>query len=301
MAAPRSRPTAPAFNEQAFAYVLLAPAFLLAIAVVGYPILNTVVTAFSKTNAVGQLAGSAGLANFRQIFGDPVFLEALWRTALWTLWVVGLTTVVSMVLALILYEDLRGKRVFQLILLIPWATSVTMTTIAWMWTINGQVGLISNTLQVWGWIPEPLGFLARGPSALVVAIAIGIVVSIPFTTSVLVSGLHSIPDEILEAGVLDGAHGWARFRYLIMPMLGPFLTITLVINLINVFNSFPIIWTLTQGGPAHGTEVVVTYLYKTAFRFNEFGQAAAMSLITFIILLVLSIAFSVQTMRTRLS
>ncbi|HKI58722.1 MAG TPA: sugar ABC transporter permease [Trueperaceae bacterium] len=288
-------------SEQAFAYLLLAPAFLLAIAVVGYPILNTVVTAFSKTNAVGQLSGWTGFANFHQIFADPIFLAALWRTALWTFWVVGLTTVVSMLLALILYEDLRGRRVFQLILLIPWATSVTMTTIAWMWTINGQVGLISNTLQVWGWIQEPLGFLARGPSALAVAIGIGIVVSIPFTTSVLVSGLNSIPDEILEAGLLDGARGWMRFRHLIMPMLGPFLTITLVINLINVFNSFPIIWTLTQGGPAHGTEVVVTYLYFTAFRFNEFGQAAAMSLITFAILLVLSIAFSVQTMRTRLS
>ena len=294
------RPTA-RLNEQAFAYLLLAPAFLLAIAVVGYPIVNTIVTAFSKTNAVGQISGPAGLGNFQKIFADPIFLQALWRTALWTFWVVGLTTVISMLLALILYEDLRGRRFFQLILLIPWATSVTMTTVAWMWTINGQVGLISNSLQVWGWIPEPLGFLARGPSALVVAIAIGIVVSIPFTTSVLVSGLNSIPTEILEAGLLDGARGWMRFRYLIMPMLGPFLTITLVINLINVFNSFPIIWTLTQGGPAHGTEVVVTYLYKTAFRFNEFGQAAAMSLITFIILLVLSIAFSIQTMRTRLS
>lgn len=287
-------------GEQQLAYLLLAPAFLLLLAIIGYPILNTIITAFSKTNAIGQLAGFAGLSNFGVIFSDSIFVHSLTRTLLWTLWTVGFTTLVSLLLALILQDSkLIGRKVFRLILLLPWATSVTMTTIAWKWLIDGQLGIISGTLQVWGWISTPFGFLAHADSALIVAIVIAVIVSIPFTTAVLSSGLLSIPLDIYDAGQIDGAGSWARFRYLTLPHLMPFLTITLVINIINVFNSFPIIWTLTEGGPANGTQVVVTYLFKTAFQQNQFSQAAAMSLITFLTLLLFSILFSIQTMRRR--
>jgi multiple sugar transport system permease protein len=287
-------------GEQQLAYLLLAPAFLLVIAIIGYPILNTIITAFSKTNAVSQLMGFAGFANFGAIFNDPVFIQSLLRTLLWTLWVVGLTTLVSLLLSLILQDSkLIGRKAFRLILLLPWATSVTMTTIAWKWLIDGQLGLISGTLQVWGWIAQPFGFLSHADSAFIVAIIIAIIVSIPFTTAVLSSGLLSIPLDIYDAGQIDGAGSWARFRYLTLPHLMPFLTITLVINIINVFNSFPIIWTLTEGGPANGTQVAVTYLFKTAFKVNQFSQAAAMSLITFLAVLLFSVLSSIQTMRRR--
>ncbi len=287
--------------ESQLAYLLLAPAFALIAAIIVYPIINTFQTALSKTNAVGLVTGFAGSKNFTAIFHDPVFIESLTRTLLWTVWVVGITTLLSLLLALILEEQVRGRAgyVFRIILLIPWATSVTMTTIAWMWLINGQLGLISGTLQEFGWIRQPLGFLAQGSSALVVAVAIAVIVSIPFTTSVLMSGLNSIPTDIYDAGRIDGAEGWIRFRYLTFPFLIPFLAITLVINIINVFNSFPIIWTLTQGGPANGTQVVVTYMYKVAFQYNEFGQAAAMSLVTFLVLMVFSYMFASLTLRGR--
>jgi multiple sugar transport system permease protein len=284
-------------REAWLAYALLAPSLLLVLAVIAYPIGYTFATALSHTDQIGRLAGFAGLHNFLAVFRRQAFLAALSRTGLWTLWVVGLTTLISLVLALMLRERFAGRSFFRVVLLLPWATAVTMTTIAWMWVVNGQIGLVSETLQALGWIRAPLGLLAYASSAFALAIAIGVLVSIPFTTAVLLSGLNSIPQELYDAGKVDGATGWKSFRYLTYPFLRPFVGITVVLNVIYVFNSFPIIWTLTGGGPADGTQVLVTYLYKVAFQDNQFGQAAAISVVSFLILLAFSVVFSVQTVR----
>ena len=119
-------------------------------------------------------------------------------------------------------------------------------------------------------------------------IVIGILVSIPFCTSIFLGGLASIPGDIYEAAALEGAGGWTQFRTLTLPLMRPFITIALILNIIYVFNSFPIIWVMTQGGPANGTDILVTYLYKLAFVFGRLGDAAAVSLLMFGALLILT-------------
>jgi multiple sugar transport system permease protein len=120
---------------------------------------------------------------------------------------------------------------------------------------------------------------------------IGVLVSIPFATTIFLGGLSSIPTDIYEAASVDGASVFGQFRTLTLPLMRPYVNIVLVLNIIYVFNSFPIIWVLTEGGPANSTDILVTYLYKLAFVFGRMGDAAAVSLIMFAILLVFSLLY----------
>jgi multiple sugar transport system permease protein len=130
-----------------------------------------------------------------------------------------------------------------------------------------------------------------------VEIAIGILVSIPFSVTVLLGGLSALPGDIFEAAAIDGATAWQRWRFMTFPLLRPFISIVLVLNFIYVFNSFPLIWVMTQGDPANSTDILVTWLYKLAFRYGKLDVAAALSLVMFLILLVFTVIYAVMAMR----
>ncbi|MEE9251159.1 MAG: sugar ABC transporter permease, partial [Alphaproteobacteria bacterium] len=132
-----------------------------------------------------------------------------------------------------------------------------------------------------------------------IEIGVGVLVSIPFTVTVLLGGLSSVPPDIYEAALIDGASGPQRFRYLTLPLLRPFINIAVVLNIIHVFNSFPIIWVMTEGGPANRTDILVTYLYKLAFRFGRLAEASAVSLVMFAALLAFTIFYVAMLMREK--
>lgn len=146
-------------------------------------------------------------------------------------------------------------------------------------------------------IVEPIEWLATAPLAFTVEILVGILVSIPFTTTIFLGGLTSLPQDSYEAAVVDGATSWNQFVYITLPLMKPFINIAIILNVIYVFNSLPIIWVMTEGGPANGTDILVTYLYKLAFRFGQLGKASAISLIMFGALFVFTIAYVVTIMR----
>lgn len=204
---------------------------------------------------------------------------------------VGGALLISLPVALILNDDFVGRGVARTIVMLPWAVSLTMTAVVWRWALNGRGGLLNASLLELGIIRTPIEWLGQPVLAFVVETAIGILVSIPFTTTVLLGGLASLPGEIYEAGMIDGATAWQSFRHLTLPLLKPFLNIAIVLNVIYVFNSFPIIWVMTEGGPANQTDILVTYLYKLAFRFGQLGKASAVSLAMFAILLAFTMIY----------
>jgi multiple sugar transport system permease protein len=172
-----------------------------------------------------------------------------------------------------------------------------MSGIVWRWALDGQSGMVNATLFNFGIIHQPIAWLATAGTAFPVEIAIGILVSIPFTVTVYLGGLASFPVEIFEAAKIDGASPWQEWRYLTLPLLRPFINIALVLNTIYVFNSFPLIWVMTQGDPANSTDIFVTWLYKLAFRYGKLDVAAALSLVMFLILLSFTITYSTLAMR----
>lgn len=276
---------------------MVVPSLLLAFWIIGYPIYDVVMAATHEVNRFGKLKDFVGFGNFATLAADPIFWASLWRTLIWTVGVVGGTLILSLPIALILNDDFIGRGLMRVIIMLPWAVSLTMTAIVWTWSLHGQYGMVNETLRDLGILSRPVEWLATAPIAFPIEIMVGILVSIPFTTTVFLGGLSSLPGDIYEAARIDGASAWQRFTSLTMPLLRSFFNIALVLNIIHVFNSFPIIWVMTKGDPSNNTDILVTYLYKLAFRYGRIGDAAAMSLIMFAILLAFTIVYARMMMR----
>ena len=173
--------------------LMILPSLLLAILIIGYPIIDLAWTSMQQVSGFGQLRGFAGLANYNQVFNDPLFYASLWRTVIWTVTVVGGTLIVSLPIAIMLNEDFYGRSLARVIIMLPWAISLTMTAVVWRWGLNGRAGLLNATLmdlrrhlrahRVAG--DRPAGVPSRNPGRHPV--------SIPFTTTIFLGGLSSMP------------------------------------------------------------------------------------------------------------
>jgi len=284
-------------GRRATAYTLILPSFLLAAFVIVWPLKEIVTLALHDVNRFGMLRAFSGLASFRALFADPDFSAALGRTLIWTVAVVGGTLAVSVPVALILNDDFYGRSLARVVVMLPWAVSLTMTAIVWRWALSGESGMLNSGLRGLGIIDTNIQWLAEASTAFPMQVMIGILVSIPFTTTIFLGGLSSVPDELYDAAAIEGAGQLDQFRHITLPLLRPFINIAFVLNTIYVFNSFPIIWATTQGGPANSTDILVTYLYKAGFRLGKLGEAAAVSLIMFGLLLVFTLIYLRLAMR----
>lgn len=280
-------------------YLLTLPSLLLAAVVIFWPVWDLIQIATHDVSRFGQLRGTNDFANFSELFGDPDFIAALWRTGLWTVLVVGGALALSLPVAIILNTDFYGRGLARVVVMLPWAVSLTMTAVVWRWALNGESGMLNSALIGLGIIDQNIQWLASAGTAFPMQVLIGILVTVPFTVTIFLGGLSSIPDDLYEAAALEGASTWQQFRTITLPLLKPFINIAIVLNMIYVFNSFPIIWVMTQGGPANSTDILVTYLYKLAFRVGKLGEASAVSLVMFAILLVFTMIYVRLAMRER--
>jgi multiple sugar transport system permease protein len=284
-------------HSRVLPYLLTLPSLFLAAVVIFWPVWDLIQISMHDVNRFGQLRGFNGFANFSALVEDPDFIAALWRTGLWTVAVVGGALLLSMPVALILNTDFYGRGIARVIIMLPWAVSLTMTAVVWRWALNGESGMLNSALMGLGIISQNIQWLASATTAFPMQIAIGILVTVPFTTTIFLGGLSSIPDDLYEAAALEGASPFQQFREITFPLLKPFINIAIVLNTIYVFNSFPIIWVMTQGGPANSTDILVTHLYKLAFRIGKLGEASAVSLVMFVILLIFTMIYVRLAMR----
>jgi multiple sugar transport system permease protein len=275
----------------ALPWALIAPSLLLTVFILAYPVSTLVFQSMHDISRFGTLRAFNGLDNFLTVFADPVFGPVVWRTVQWTVCVVGGAVLCAVPVALILQQDFHGRSLARTIVMLPWAVSLTMTAIVWTWSFNGQYGMVNASLAMIGLIHEPISWLADGHIAFWVEVGVGILVSIPFTVTILLGGLSSIPQDIYDAASMEGASCWQQFRRLTLPLLKPFIHMAIVLNVIYVFNSFPIIWIMTQGGPDNATHILVTWLYQLGFRLGRPGEAAAISLVMLGLLLAFSLFY----------
>ena len=271
----------------------IGPAIALIALVVIWPIVVMVRTSFQNVSALGITLGSAGVSNYRAVVDNPNLPGILVRTVIWVVVVVGVTMVISLGLAWLFNQRFPGRRVARWMIIAPWAASVLMTALIFRWMLDPNNGVINVFLHDLGIVhsfnSNQADWLGRPDSALVWMIAVAVFVSLPFTTYVLLAGLQTIPGELYEAARVDGASPWDSYRRITLPLLRPAFLIGMVINLMNVFNSFPIIWEMTQGGPGYETSTSTIFMYDLKNTFV--GQAAAMSIINFGIVVVIVLAF----------
>jgi multiple sugar transport system permease protein len=248
-------------------------------------------TSLHDVNISGLTTESVGLRNFKWVFEEDGFGQVLRNTALWVLLVVGITVLVSLALAQLLDQRFPGRRVVRWALIVPWAASLVMTAAIWKWMLNYYYGVINGALQWVGLIDKPRDWLGDASTSFYAMVLVGVIVSLPFTTYVILAGLQGIPRELYEAARVDGASSWRTYRAIVLPLLRPAMLVAVVLNVIYVFNSFPIIWIMTQGGPGRDTDTTVTMVYKLAFRDHAIDEAAALSVLNVGALVVVVIAY----------
>ena len=283
-------------RSSATPYLLILPSLLLTFWIVGYPVWDLANTSVHAVNRFGQLRDFAGLANFAKLFADPLFLPCLWRTLVWTVAVVGGTVLLSVPVALILNEDFAGRGLARVIVMLPWAVSLTMSAIVWRWAMNGQFGMLNATLADLGLLDRPREWLASAGTAFPAEIMVGILVSIPFTATVLLGGLSSLPEEIYEAARIDGASAWQRFRYITFPMLTPIIAVVMTFSVLFTFTDFQLIWAMTRGGPVNATHLMATLSYQRGILGGRLGEGAAIAtaMIPFLLAAIMISWFGLQ-------
>jgi len=278
------------------AFLFLAPAGLLAGVFMVYPILNTFVISLYRVDQFGRFRGFRGFGNYVTLFQDSAFLATLWRTLAWTASVVVVTTVLALALAVVLNRPFRGRGLARGLLLLPWATGLVVVGLLWRWMAQPDFGALNRLLSGIGHDVR-LEWLANPSLSFPLMVGIAIWASVPPTTLILMAGLQTIDRDYYEAAAIDGARGFAVFRDFTLPLLRPVLSVSILLNVVFVFNSFPIIWTMTEGGPAGSTDTLVTFLYRLGFRLYNVGAAAAVSIMIFVILLAFAIVHTRLTWR----
>ncbi len=278
-------------------YIWIAPSVILMSIFIIVPIFYVFKMSMSKITKAGLIKGFAGFANFEAVLTSAKFGLVLRNTIIWTILVVVLSTVLGFILALLLNNQFKGRKVARAIVVFPWATTLVIQASVWKFIIDTDYGALNTLLKNLGiisanvnWTPTPEAFFAW-------EIACGIFVTIPFVCFTALSGLQSIDGSLYEAATVDGANYWQKLFQITLPLVKPSLTVATVLNIIYVFNSFPIVWTITKGDPASRTDTLVTYLYKLAFYNGKQGEAAAVSVIGFLILLVCASVYMVSTLK----
>ncbi|WP_218024137.1 carbohydrate ABC transporter permease [Nocardia xishanensis] len=265
----------------------LGPALLLIAAIVAFPVGYMLWTSTRDLSAYGQDRGPAGLANFRALFDIGELGTVLAHTVVWVISVVLITLVLSAGLAQFLNKDFPGRTAVRLAILVPWAASVVMTTTIFYYMLDPDVGIANRFLVDIGLLDRGYGFTKQPTTAFLVAIGVAVFVSVPFTAYTILAGLQSIPAEIEEAGRVDGAGPWQRYRYLTLPQLRPAIAVATVVNIINVFNSLPILQVITGSIAGFSADTTTTLTFKLIRQNQQIDTAAAMSVLNFALIVVI--------------
>ena len=286
-AAAQRRQRARAARDLGEALLYLAPSLFLFAVFVFIPLGRTVYLSLFYTSPVGATRGFAGLDHYVDLVSNPAFRRSLVTTFLFVLYTVPGSIVLALGLAVLANRRLRGINVFRTFFSSTIAVSLAVAATIWALMLNPSIGLFNYLLGVVGvrgpaWLTDP-------GAALVSISLVTIWASLGFNTIVLLAGLQGIPEELYESAKIDGAAGLNIFRHITFPMLTPSLFFLLVVNIIQVFQAFTQIHTLTRGGPVEATNVLVYSIYLDAFVNFQFGYASAQALVLFVIILALTI------------
>jgi multiple sugar transport system permease protein len=280
------------------ALLWLGPALVLIVGVVIYPVIELVKASMGRYSITGLRLGDAGGRNYRALADHPALGTVLRNTAIWVVTVVALTIVISLALAQFLAKDFAGRRAVRWAVIVPWAASLVITARLFTLIYDYYHGILNRLLSWLHIIGQPVDWLGDDRFTMPSMIAVGVFVSIPFTAYVFLAGLNSIPADVHEAATVDGASKWQAYRHVTLPMLRPALLVATVLNIIYVFNSFPLIYTLNDRNPGFTHDTSITFMYKLAFKSAErdVGMSAAAG-VGNVVLILIAVLVYLRTVR----
>jgi multiple sugar transport system permease protein len=285
-AAPRRWSSLP---EGWFAWLMITPALIFICLIVAWPLAETIRLSFTDADLGGE--SYVGWANFIDLFTDPDFYEIVGRTFYWMFLSVILKLVLGLIGASLLNAAVPGKALFRVLVMPPWVIPIAIGVIGWKWLYNGYFGLISGVLQWTGLVEDRIALLATKTSAFYSAVVTDVWVGTPMVTLFFLAAMQGVSRDLYEAAWVDGAGRWYRFRRITIPQIMPVIVSMALLSAIWTFNSFEIIWILTEGGPRGATTTLIIDTYKVAISSQRFGEGAARAVVIVILLATFSLFY----------
>jgi multiple sugar transport system permease protein/N,N'-diacetylchitobiose transport system permease protein len=274
------------------AFLLLLPSLLVVFGVVLYPLIRTIITSVHGVDSA--LPGAypfVGAHNYSVMLHDPEFWSSLLRTVYFTFVTTALELTFGILLGLLLNQQFRGRAAVRALVIIPWAVPTVVSGAMWRWIFNGDYGALNALLTQLHLISTYHQWLASPNVALHMVMIEDIWKFTPFVALFILAGLQTIPDELHEAGMVDGAGSLRRFFSITLPLLTPVILVTAVLRTIDGFRLFDIIYVMTGGGPSNGTETTAFYTYERAFSDQSFGLGSAIAIALTLLTVVVTIFY----------
>jgi ABC-type sugar transport system permease subunit len=271
-------------REAAFVWCLLLPALAVFLLYRMIPLGWNFLLSFQFWSPT-RPAEFAGLYHYEEMLVyDDVFWQALQNTFVYMA-MAPIAIAIALVLALMVDSRIRGRGVYRTIIFLSYPLMAVAVGVIWRWLYDGKVGLINYILRSTGLIDEPIPFLETFSTAMPAVMAAAIWQIVGFFMIILLTGLQSIPQHLYEAASIDGASRFRQFWRITLPLLRPSIFLCFVIGIIASFTSFDLIYVMTNGGPGHATELLITYIYKAAFTLTQFDYAGALTVVMFALFL----------------
>ena len=273
------------------AYLLIAPAAIFLLSVVGYPIIETFRLSLYESPADSPVETYVGFQHYVEILTSDIFTQLLWQTGRWVVVGVAGKTLLGLLIAIHLKGDIKGRKFFRTAFLIPWGIPYAISAVVFRWIEHPQYGYLNAVLIELGIIDQGIGILGNPDIAWLGVIVADIWIGTPFMAIIFLAGLQSIPQGLYEAAAIDGAERWQQFRYITLPQLKSVILIATLLSTIWTFVSFDTIWTMTGGGPINTTSTLVIWIYQVGLENGNLGRGAAFSVIGFLFLLVFAVVY----------
>ncbi|WP_166984115.1 carbohydrate ABC transporter permease [Paramicrobacterium fandaimingii] len=289
-------------SQRRLAFWLLLPAAVAVFGIIVYPIIRTLIISFFEVeSALAVETPFIGIDNYLEALSSTGFWAAIGRTLYFTIVSTALELVLGMMLALLLNARLRARWLFRAIVVLPWAVPTIVNAAMWKGIFNAQYGSLNAALTQLGLTDEYIAWLGDPTLALNMVILADAWKTTPLVAFFLLAGLTAINPEIYESAKIDRA-SWLRiFRSITLPMLVPSISIVLVLRTVEAFKAFDIIYAMTRGGPANGTQTIAYYTYVRAFSDQNFGMGSALSYIIVIVILILTTIYLRMLRRSEMS
>lgn len=263
-------------------YLYILPALLIVGLVMLVPLIYTLVTSLFKVDIYKNSFTFVWLKNFQTIFGDAVFRQSILNTLRWTAGSVIFQFLVGFGIANILnMEGIRGKSGFRIAVMVPWVLPGVVSALVWQWMYHADFGIINQVLKDLGIINTSINWVSSTQTAMMSAVIINVWKMAPFVILMTEAALQNVPVEQIEAARIDGANNFDVFRHVTLPNIAPTCNTIILLLTIWTMNAFTFIYVLTEGGPAHTTEILSLYIYRTYFKSYNLGKASAASTILF--------------------
>jgi len=290
-------------QERVLGSLLISPAIGYIVLLVGVPFALAIYLSFTNAISGSLKAQFVGLKNFEVILKDPTFLRSLQNTFIFTFVSQLIVLILAKLLALTLLKSFPGRPLARFLILLAWVAPIALTTRAWRWILDPTFSVIDWTLRTFGLLGprEGIYILSYPDQAIAAIILIHVWRMLPFATVILLAGLTSIPQDLLDAATVDGAGFWRRLFEITLPLMLPIVAVAVLFGIVFTFTDMSVVYLLTNGGPYNSTHVLASYAFQVGIQARQLGQGAAIALFLLPMLVIVAVLILRVARRTEVA